>query len=108
MTKHFPEKASTDGLVGQALRLPPPAVSLHCSRGGHKPLADSFEVGVAEVEAEDEEAAEEEVSSNLEWEVNIPGTVSFNHESGDFNRIDINTPNDIEEYLIVEYQVEEV
>jgi hypothetical protein len=61
-----------------------------------------------EVEADDEEAAEEEVSNNLEWEVNMSGNVSYNHARGDFNRIDINTPNDITEYLIVEYQVEEV
>ena len=71
-------------------------------------LVDGTKMFTVEVEAEDEEAAEEEVSSNLEWEVNMSGTVSFNNESGDFNRIDINTPNDIEEYLIVEYQVEEV
>ena len=71
-------------------------------------LVDGTKMFTVEVEAEDEDAAEEEVSSNLEWEVNISGTVSFNNESGDFNRIDINTPNDIEEYLIVEYQVEEV
>ena len=71
-------------------------------------LVDGTKMFTVEVEAEDEDAAEEEVSTNLEWEVNMSGTVSFNNESGDFNRIDINTPNDITEYLIVEYQVEEV
>ena len=71
-------------------------------------LVDGTKMFSVEVEADDEEAAEEEVSTNLEWEVNMSGNVSYNHERGDFNRIDINTPNDITEYLIVEYQVEEV
>lgn len=71
-------------------------------------LVDNTKMFSVEVEADDEEAAEEEVSNNLEWEVNMSGNVSYNHERGDFNRIDINTPNDITEYLIVEYQVEEV
>ena len=71
-------------------------------------LVDGTKMFTVEVEAEDEDAAEEEVSSMLEWDVNISGTVSYSDESGDFNRVDVNTPNDITDYLIVEYQVEEV
>jgi len=59
-----------------------------------------------EVEADDEDEANTEVRDNLEWETTLSGTVSYEGKSSRFSQ-DINTPDDIEEYLIVKLEAVE-
>jgi len=59
-----------------------------------------------EVEANDEDEANQEVRDNLEWETKLSGTVSYDGKSSRFAQ-DINTPDDIEEYLMLKFEAVE-
>lgn len=61
------------------------------------------------VEADDEDEAIEEVRENIEWDdITISGTISYNDNSGSFRNEYVNTPDDLDEYLLVEYKAEQV
>lgn len=68
-------------------------------------IDNEFQFSV-EVEASDEDEANEEVRDNLEWELTLSGTVSYDGKSGRFSQ-EINQPNDVEEYLIVKIEAVE-
>src|ERR1700719_4686503 len=52
--QHFFQDLTADRLVGQRRRVPPPAVVLHLLRGCDEAILHFGEIGIAEVQAEDE------------------------------------------------------